>query len=96
MSQYQVDSTEVAHVANLARQNAACIHSEVALLMTRLHSLQNSWHGAASSRFASLADQWRNTQQTVENSLMQITEALDAASASYANAEDDVMRFFAY
>lgn len=95
MTKYQVDSAEVTQVAELVRQNAASIHSEVAVLMNRLLSLQGSWSGAASSQFASAAEQWRTTQQIVEQSLTQITLALDAAAASYAAAEDDALRLFA-
>ncbi|MFC4553810.1 WXG100 family type VII secretion target [Georgenia faecalis] len=95
MSRYQVDSAEVAHSAALARQSAALIHAEVASMMAQLTTLQGTWSGAAASSFAAVAEDWRHTQQLVEASLAQITEALDAAAQTYADAESSAHGLFA-
>lgn len=94
MSRYEVDSSEVANAASLARASAGTIHSEVGAMMAHLLSLQSSWSGEASAGFVRVAEQWRTTQQLVEDSLEQISAALDAAALTYAEAESQAHRLF--
>ena len=95
MTQFEVDSAEVAAAATRARHSAGAIHAEVAGMMTQLVDLQGTWSGAASQSFAAVAQEWRVTQQVVEQSLTQITEALDAAARTYADAEASAHGLFA-
>lgn len=91
---YEVDSSEVAGAAALARSSASTIHAEVAGMMGHLLNLQSSWAGQAATGFAEVTEQWRSTQQIVEESLEQISQALDAAATTYADAEEQAQQLF--
>ena len=95
MTRFEVDSAEVEAAAARARQSAAVIHAEVGGMMSRLLDLQATWSGAAAQSFAAVAQEWRGTQQVVEHSLTQITEALDLAAQTYADAESSAHGLFA-
>lgn len=94
MSRYEVDSGEVAQAAVQARGSTATIHSEVAAMMSHLLNLQSSWRGQAAAGFVQVVEQWRTTQQVVEESLEQISTALDAAALTYSEAESQAHRLF--
>jgi len=95
MTRFEVDSAEVHGAAARARESAAAIHAEVARMMTQLLDLQATWSGGAAQSFAEVAEEWRATQQLVEQSLAQITEALDHAGRTYAEAEANAHGLFA-
>ena len=95
MSRFEVDSGQVEAAAARARHSAAAIHGEVAGMMTQLVDLESTWRGTAATSFAAVAQEWRTTQQIVEQSLTQITEALDIAARTYATAEADAQGLFA-
>ncbi|PYG01033.1 WXG100 family type VII secretion target [Georgenia satyanarayanai] len=95
MTRFEVDSVEVEAAAARARTSAGTIHAEVAGMMTQLLDLQSTWSGAAAESFAGVAQEWRATQQVVEQSLAQITEALDLAARTYADAETSAHGLFA-
>ena len=95
MTRFEVDSAEVEAAAERARHSCGVIHGEVAGMMTQLVDLQSTWSGAAAQSFAAVAQEWRSTQQVVEQSLTQITEALDLAAQTYATAETDAHGLFA-
>ncbi|HLT84023.1 MAG TPA: WXG100 family type VII secretion target [Phototrophicaceae bacterium] len=95
MTRFEVDSGEVHAAAARARQSAAAVHAEVAGMMAQLLDLQSTWSGAAAESFAGVAQEWRATQQVVEQSLAQITEALDLAGQTYADAEASARGLFA-
>lgn len=95
MTRFEVDSVEVEAAAARARSSAGTIHAEVAGMMTQLLDLQSTWSGAAAESFAAVAEEWRATQQVVEQSLAQITEALDLAARTYADAETSAHGLFA-
>lgn len=95
MTRFEVDSAEVHAAAARARESAAAVHAEVARMMTQLLDLQSTWTGAAAQSFAVVAQEWRATQQVVEQSLAQITEALDLAGQTYTDAEVSAHSLFA-
>lgn len=95
MARFEVDSTEVESAAARARHSAGVIHTEVAGMMTQLVDLQSTWSGAAAQSFAAVAHEWRTTQQVVEHSLTQITDALDLAAQTYSEAETNAHQLFA-
>ena len=64
-------------------------------MMTQLPDLQSTWSGTAAASFPAVVQEWRATQQIVEQSLTQITEALDLAARTYADAEADAHGLFA-
>lgn len=95
MTRFEVDSGEVAQAGASARVSATTINTEVTNMMRHLTNLQSSWKGGASAAFASLIVEWRATQQQVESSLEQISQALDASARHYADVEDQATRMFA-
>lgn len=94
MAQFTVDSSEIALAANRTRTTASAIRAEVATMMGHLTSLQASWQGTASQTFDSCAAQWQTTQATVENSLDQISTALDNAARMYEETETAARSMF--
>lgn len=94
MTRFEVDSGQVEAAAARARHSAATIHGEVAGMMTQLLDLQSTWSGPAAASFTAVAQEWRATQQIVEQSLGQITEALDVAARTYADAEAEAHGLF--
>jgi len=96
MSRYEVDSAQVAQAGAAVRGSTAAIRTEVAAMMRHLTELQGSWRGGAATAFGSVLADWAGTQARVEESLDQITAALAAAAASYAEAEQQASRLFGY
>ncbi len=95
MTRFEVDSAEVESAAARARHSAGVIHAEVAAMMAQLLDLERTWSGSAAESFTAVAQEWRATQQVVEQSLTQITEALDLAARTYADAEAGARGLFA-
>jgi WXG100 family type VII secretion target len=94
MSRYEVDSAQVAQASAAARASTAAIRAEVGAMMRHLTDLQSGWRGGAATAFGAVLADWAVTQARVEESLDQITAALGAAAASYADAEQQVSRMF--
>lgn len=63
-------------------------------MMRHLTELQGSWQGSAAAAFAGVMTDWSRTQQRVEQSLDQVTKALQNAAKSYAEAEQHAARLF--
>ncbi len=95
MTAFQVDASEVALGAASAAQTASEISASVALMMTQLQALQGTWMGAASASFQGVIAQWQATQANVEASLQSVSQALQAASATYSDAESQATALFA-
>ena len=94
MSRFEVDSAQVAQAGAAVRGSTAAIRTEVAAMMRHLVELQASWRGGAANAFGTVLADWSATQVRVEESLDQITAALGAAAASYAEAELQATRLF--
>lgn len=95
MAQYFVDSAQVASASAATSAVAGRIRADVAQMMAQLNALQSSWGGAASSNFASVAEQWRGTQAAVEASLDNISQLLNVTANTYADAEQAAAGLFA-
>ncbi len=95
MTMFQVDTGEVQAGAAAATQTGQEISASVALMMTQLQALQGSWVGAASASFQSVIAQWQATQAQVETSLQSVSQALQAASVTYSDAESQAHAMFA-
>ena len=94
MGRYEVDSEQVALASAAVRGSTTAIRTEVAAMMRHLTELQGSWRGAAATAFGAILADWAGTQARIEESLDQITGALGAAAASYADAEEHATRLF--
>ena len=95
MSRYVVDSDAIDSARAAAHATVGRIQTDVAALHAQLQSLQDSWSGGASAAFQGVATDWRSTQTRVEESLRQITLALQTASQQYADVESANTRLFA-
>lgn len=95
MSRYVVDSDAIDAARAAAHGTVGRIQADVAALHAQLQALQDSWSGGASTAFQAVAADWRATQQQVEESLRQITIALQTASQQYVDVESANMRLFA-
>ena len=95
MTRYVVDADAIqgAHVA--VRGTAMRVQSEVSAMHAQLQALQDSWTGQASVAFQGVLQDWRATQQRVEESLAAINEALALAGRQYADVEQGNARLFA-
>jgi 6 kDa early secretory antigenic target len=94
MSQFQVDSTQVAAASTAVQTSAERIGAEVDGMMRHLLDLQASWHGNAAVSFQQVVTQWRSTQEQVRAALEGIRVALAAAGRGYEEAEAAAMRMF--
>lgn len=92
---FQVDAAEVERAANRVTASADLISQEVEGMMSHLNQLQSTWVGSASASFQEVANQWRGTQNQVEESLLSIRQALNTTAAQYVQAEEAAMRMFA-
>jgi early secretory antigenic target protein ESAT-6 len=95
LTRYEVDSSQVAQAGAAVRNSTAAVRAEVATMQRHLADLQNSWRGAAATGFASVMSEWSATQVRVEQSLDNITTALQAAAQTYADAEQQAASLFA-
>ncbi len=77
------------------RTSIGRIQSEVAGLHAQLTNLQGSWTGQASAAFAGVVNEWKKTQQRVEENLAAINVALGQAGQQYADIEAANARLFA-
>jgi WXG100 family type VII secretion target len=96
MSHFEVDAAQLAQAAAAVRTRGQTIQSEVAAMHRQLADLQAVWRGAAAGAFAGVVADWSATQARVEQSLGQISAAMQAASAAYTEAEAAASRLFAH
>lgn len=87
MTQYQVDSDAVFATSGAARGSISRIQAEAQALHSQLAALQSSWTGQAASAFQIVVDDWKVTQQRIEESLTSINAALGQAGQQYADIE---------
>lgn len=92
--QFQVDAGEVERAAVLVAASSDAISQEVESMMSHLNQLQGTWRGSAAASFQDVALQWRQTQAHVEESLMNIRQALNASAQQYQAAEEAALRMF--
>ena len=94
MTRYQVDSEAVLSATGAVRNSISRIQSEVASLHGQLANLQGSWTGQAATAFGAVVEEWKATQQRVEESLAAINQALTQAGQQYADIEQANARLF--
>lgn len=94
MSQFQVDSAQVALASAAVQTSAAQIGTEVDRMMRHLLDLQGSWKGQASTSFQHVVTDWRATQERVRTVLDEIHRALAVAGRQYQDAEEAAVRMF--
>ncbi len=87
MAVYSVDSDAVFSATAAVRGTIDRLQGETHAMLAQLTQLQATWTGTAATAFAGIVDQWRATQQQVEDALAAINHALTAAGRQYAEAE---------
>ncbi|TQL47053.1 WXG100 family type VII secretion target [Homoserinimonas aerilata] len=95
MTQYRVDSEAVIAAEGAVRASAGRIQAEVNGMLGQLLNLQGSWSGPAAAAFQSVVNDWRATQQRVDESITGIGQALGRAGQQYAEAEQANASLFA-
>lgn len=95
MTRFQVDSDAVFNATAAVRNSITRIQSEVAGLHGQLTNLQSTWSGTAATAFQTVVNDWKATQQRVEDSLASINQALTLAGQQYADIEQQNARMFA-
>lgn len=94
MTRYQVDSEAVLSATGAVRTSIGRIQAEVSGLHGQLTNLQGSWSGQAATAFQAIVNDWKATQQRVEESLAGINHALSQAGQQYADIEAANARLF--
>ena len=94
MTHFQVDSDAVAAATGVVRSAMGRIQAEVSGLHGQLVALQSTWTGQASAGFQTVVNDWKLTQQRVEESLGMLGSALDRAGQQYAEVEAQNARLF--
>jgi WXG100 family type VII secretion target len=95
MTRYTVDSDAVAAAASAITGTVARLQSEVGALHGQLEALQGAWSGSAAVAFQGVVQQWRGTQNEVEQVLASIDRALRSAGEQYLQTELANARLFA-
>ena len=94
MTRYQVDSDAVLVATSNIRSTMGRIQGEVSGLLSQLTALQGSWTGSAAAGFQTVLNDWKLTQQRVDESLGMLGAGLDRAGQQYADVEAQNARLF--
>lgn len=94
MTQYQVDSGQVAQASAAVAGSADRIGAEADRMTHHLTELQACWKGPAAASFQQVVTDWRAAQERVRAVLDEIRQALLAASRQYEEAEQTAIRMF--
>ena len=92
---FTVDTERIHAASGDIGRIAAEIEQSVAAMMARLHALQSSWSGAASSEFQAAVSEWQSVQARVRENLATIGTLTARAGSSYQSTEDSVRGLFA-
>ncbi len=87
MTTFHVDSDQVLTTASAAQATIERLMADTAGLNAQLTGLQGAWSGQASAAFQSAVAEWRAVQQSVEQTLAGVQQALGAAGSRYAEVE---------
>ncbi|MCU1569531.1 MAG: type secretion protein [Naasia sp.] len=94
MTRFSVDGEAVLAASSAVASTIPRVQSDVAALLAQLTSLQESWGGSAALAFQSVVNDWRTTQQRVDEALVAINQALAAAGRQYLDVEEANARMF--
>ena len=95
MTRFEVDSEAVLTATGAIRSSIDRIQSETTSLHGQLTTLQDSWRGQAAVGFQTLFTNWRNAELQMQQSLGEISQALNLAGQQYAETEAANARLFA-
>ena len=94
MTRFTVDSDAVTAAASAITGTVSRLQGEVSALHGQLDALQGAWSGSAAIAFQGVVQQWRSTQNDVEQVLASIDRALRAAGEQYVQTELANARLF--
>ena len=95
MTAYAVDAEQISAAAAQACATASTIRTEVDTMMAQLLALQDSWTGGAQVNFQSTITQWQGIQAQTHDALDSISAQMQAAAATYSDAETHSASLFA-
>lgn len=95
MTAYAVDAEQISAAAAQACTTASTIRTEVDTMMAQLLALQDSWTGGAQVNFQASITQWQAVQAQTHDALDGISTQLQAAAATYSDAEAHSAALFA-
>lgn len=87
MAVFSVDSEAVESATATARSTSDRVRADIATMVGVLVQLDATWTGAASSAFQGQVQNWRATQQIVDQALDSLNAALAMAGRTYAETE---------
>ena len=91
MTAYAVDAEQISAAAAQACATASTIRTEVDTMM----ALQDSWTGGAQVNFQATITQWQGIQAQTHDALDSISTQMQAAAATYSDAETHSASLFA-
>ncbi|TCD53622.1 WXG100 family type VII secretion target [Alloscardovia theropitheci] len=94
MPQYHVDSERISNASIAINNTADQIRSAVTVMYSQLSELEGSWQGTSANQFSTVITDWRNAQNSIENSLQSIQQALSQAAVLYSDAETQAGQLF--
>jgi early secretory antigenic target protein ESAT-6 len=94
MGSFEVDAERVSAAAKAVTTSSANLSAEVDHMMRNLNALQDSWRGAAATKFQEIIGEWKGVQERVKESLADINEALLQAGRQYSEVETANTRLF--
>lgn len=95
MTAYAVDAEQISAAAAQACATASTIRTEVDTMMAQLLALQDSWTGGAQINFQATITQWQGIQAQTHDALGSISTQMQAAAATYSDAETHSASLFA-
>ena len=95
MTAYAVDAEQISAAAAQACATASTIRTEVDTMMAQLLALQDSWTGGAQVNFQATITLWQGIKAQTHDALDSISTQMQAAAATYSDAETHSASLFA-
>jgi WXG100 family type VII secretion target len=95
MTRYQVDSETLIGATGSIRTSIGRLEAECTSLSGQLAQLESTWTGPAATAFSAAYNDWKSTEQLVEQNLAALNHALGQAGHQYAEIESANARLFA-
>lgn len=94
MSHFSVTPEELASCASQLQSGAQQIQDINNQLEARVQQVASVWTGQAHARFQDVYAQWKTSQQNLQQSLAQLAQMTQNASATYADTEQQIASQF--
>jgi WXG100 family type VII secretion target len=88
------DSAEIANHAQLTRQRAADLEESIANLRSAAAQLSSVWTGPGAAAFQTAREEWERAVQPLQQSLLNMGQALGQAGQAYEQNEASIQQVF--